>query len=75
MVPEIYVQFHCVMINLINFKHNVQNEIGLDISISKLNFVKLFFKFVKSHLPSCSFSVRYFEVKLMLRVFYFILKL
>jgi hypothetical protein len=38
---EIYIQSYCVMINLTNFKHDAQNEIGLDISISKLNFVKL----------------------------------
>jgi hypothetical protein len=43
MVLDIYVQFYGVMINLTNFKHDAQNEIGLDISISKLNFVKLFF--------------------------------
>jgi hypothetical protein len=42
MVPKIYVQFYCVMINLTNFKHDAQNKIGLDISISKLNFVKFF---------------------------------
>jgi hypothetical protein len=41
MVPKIYVQFYCVMINLTKFKHDAQNKIGLDISISKLNFVKL----------------------------------
>jgi hypothetical protein len=40
MVLKIYVQFYCVMINLTDFKHDTQNKIGLDISISKLNFVK-----------------------------------
>jgi hypothetical protein len=43
MVPKIYVQFYCVMINLIDFKHDAQNKTGLDISISKLNFVSLNF--------------------------------
>jgi hypothetical protein len=38
---EIYVQSYFDMINLTNFKHDAQNEIGLDISISKLNFLKL----------------------------------
>jgi hypothetical protein len=38
MVPEIYIQFYCVMIN----KYEVQNKTILDISISKLNFVYLF---------------------------------
>ena len=37
MVHKIYVQFYCVMINLINFKHVAQNKIGLDISISKFS--------------------------------------
>jgi hypothetical protein len=40
MVPKIYVQFYCVMINLTDFKHDAQNKISLDISISMLNFVK-----------------------------------
>jgi hypothetical protein len=40
MVPKIYVQFYCVMINLTNFKHDAQIKAGLDISISKLNLVK-----------------------------------
>jgi hypothetical protein len=40
MVPKFYVQFYCVMINLTNFKHDAQNKTGLDISISKLDFVK-----------------------------------
>ena len=40
MVPKIYVQFHCDMINFIDFKHDAQIKAGLDISISKLNFVK-----------------------------------
>jgi hypothetical protein len=53
MVPKIYVQFYCVMINLTNFKHDAQNKVGLDISISKLNLVKFVSKFVKSQLSSC----------------------
>ena len=40
MVPKIYVQFYCVRINLTDFKHDAQNKTNLDISISKLNFVK-----------------------------------
>jgi hypothetical protein len=40
MVPKIYVQFYCDMINLTNFKHDAQVKAGLHISISKLNLVK-----------------------------------
>jgi hypothetical protein len=40
MVPKIYVQFHCDMINFTNFKHDAQIKARLDISISKLNEVK-----------------------------------
>jgi hypothetical protein len=40
MVPKIYVQFHCDMINFTNFKHDAQIKAGLDSSISKLNLVK-----------------------------------
>ena len=40
MMPKIYVQFYCVMINLTDFKHDAENKTGLDISIKKLNFVK-----------------------------------
>jgi hypothetical protein len=37
MVPKIYVQFHCDMINFTNLKHGAQIKAGFDISISKLN--------------------------------------
>jgi hypothetical protein len=40
MVPKIYVQFRCDMINFTNFKHGAQIKARLDISISKLNLVK-----------------------------------
>jgi hypothetical protein len=39
-VPKIYNQVYCVIINLTNLKHDVQNKRGLNISTSKLNFVK-----------------------------------
>jgi hypothetical protein len=42
MVPKIYVHFYSVMFNFINYKHDAQNKTSLDISISKLNFVKFF---------------------------------
>ena len=40
MVPKVYVQFYCDMINLTNLKHDAQLKASLDISISKLNLVK-----------------------------------
>jgi hypothetical protein len=52
-VPKIYIQVYCVIINLTNLKHDAQNKIGLNISISKLNFVKFVSYSVKSQLPSC----------------------
>jgi hypothetical protein len=39
MVPEIYVQFYCVMINLTNCKHDAQNKTSLDI----LQICQIFF--------------------------------
>jgi hypothetical protein len=42
MVPGIYVQFYCIMINLTDFKHDAQYKTCLDILISKLNFVNFF---------------------------------
>ena len=39
-VPKIHNQVYCVIINLTNLKHDVQNKSGLNISTSMLNFVK-----------------------------------
>ena len=41
MVPKIYVQFHCDMINFTNFKHDAQIKASLDISMSKLTLSNL----------------------------------
>jgi hypothetical protein len=51
MVPKIYVHFYCVLIDMENFKYDAENQVGLDISFSKLNFVKFVYVFVKSQLP------------------------
>jgi hypothetical protein len=53
MVPKIYVHFYCILIKLANFKHDTENQVGLDVSIPKLNFVKFVSKFVKSQPPLC----------------------